>query len=275
MSAASAAQPQSSPLAAAVFGDRTLAGGRIWAWVLASSLALHLAMGLGMAWLRAAERAPLAAEPIEIAWEPLAPPPPPPEPPRPVEEPQPATPRPAVAAKAVRVKAKAPAAAPKSPARAGQIVAHSEPAAAEDAPPADAFATGEGERYAGGFTSSSGQSEAPVLTAPDPEPAAPAVDVALLTRGFLQRVREEIARRHRYPLAALRMAAQGAVTVGFCIEADGSFSGVSVRRSSGFRILDEAALEEVRGSSGRQARPVELGSLVLKTELVLRFELNG
>jgi len=59
-------------------------------------------------------------------------------------------------------------------------------------------------------------------------------------------IRARIEEKKRYPLAARHMGMQGVTTVRFVITSSGELVGVEVVRSSGSRVLDEAALKAVR-----------------------------
>jgi protein TonB len=60
------------------------------------------------------------------------------------------------------------------------------------------------------------------------------------------KVRAKLARAKRYPSSARRERAQGSVVVRFVVSANGGVSGVSIARSSGFAVLDEAAMDAVQ-----------------------------
>jgi protein TonB len=116
----------------------------------------------------------------------------------------------------------------------------------------------------------------PVEPRPKPAPPpVPKVDRVKLARQFLQRVRNAIAGAKRYPFRAQRMGISGSVAVSLVIQPNCQFSGVRVRRSSGYDVLDQAAVATVRRLSGRLARPAELGGLPLRTSIVLRYALDG
>jgi len=122
------------------------------------------------------------------------------------------------------------------------------------------------------------------VAAPEPEPAPevplpppptkPKVDRVKLTRAFLARVRGAMAARKTYPFSAERMGIAGAVSVSFIIQPSGSFSSISIRRSSGHTVLDDAALQTVRSLSGQFPRPEEIGDVPLRTSVVLRYALD-
>ena len=88
-------------------------------------------------------------------------------------------------------------------------------------------------------------------------------------------MRGALAARKTYPFSAERMGITGAVSVSFVIGPNGSFSGISVARSSGHSVLDSAALQTVRGLSGQIHRPEAIGDVPLRTSVILRYSLGG
>ncbi len=118
------------------------------------------------------------------------------------------------------------------------------------------------------------------VAAPEPDPAPvpspppkPKIDKVELARQFLTKLRGALGARKTYPFSAERMGITGAVSVAFVIEPNGTFSSVRIRRSSGHQVLDRAALQTVRGMSGQLPRPAGLGSVTLRTSVVLRYSL--
>jgi len=131
----------------------------------------------------------------------------------------------------------------------------------------------DGER-AGGF-----RLEADAAPPPPPPPAVappppPKVDLVGLTQEYLQTVRDELARRKIYPVAAQRLGLTGSVSLSFIVKPDGTFCEVRVKRSSGSELLDQAAMETVLALSGTLRRPALIGEHPLKTSVVLRYELG-
>ncbi len=59
-------------------------------------------------------------------------------------------------------------------------------------------------------------------------------------------IREALAPHFRYPTLAVRRSWQGVVTIGLRVEANGKLANLHVVHSSGFRLLDKAALRSVR-----------------------------
>ncbi|WP_349435291.1 energy transducer TonB [Pararhizobium sp. A13] len=62
------------------------------------------------------------------------------------------------------------------------------------------------------------------------------------------KVRSKVQRHFRYPKAADRAGIKGTVQVSFTILANGGVSNVRISKSSGSPVLDEAALDAVRGA---------------------------
>ncbi|CAN7416295.1 TonB family protein [Pararhizobium sp. LjRoot255] len=62
------------------------------------------------------------------------------------------------------------------------------------------------------------------------------------------KVRSKVQRHFRYPKAADRAGIQGTVQVSFTILANGGVSGARISKSSGSPVLDEAALNAIRGA---------------------------
>ncbi|MCR4266221.1 energy transducer TonB, partial [Nitratireductor sp. ZSWI3] len=69
----------------------------------------------------------------------------------------------------------------------------------------------------------------------------------------------KLRRSLRYPSAAKRERLRGEVQVRFTVARNGSVSGISVVRSSGSPVLDQAALETVRRAAPFPQIPSEAG----------------
>jgi len=67
-------------------------------------------------------------------------------------------------------------------------------------------------------------------------------DLATLTARFAGQLRDALAPYFVYPMLARRNGWQGQVRVGLRVEADGRLSHVRIAHSSGYRLLDSAAL---------------------------------
>lgn len=98
------------------------------------------------------------------------------------------------------------------------------------------------------------------------EPAARAAPAPLSDSEVTERVRAAAATHFYYPPLAQRRGWEGRVRVGLHISADGRLTGIRLLESSGYRVLDQAAvrsLERVAGLPGiddrlRSGRDIEL-----------------
>jgi protein TonB len=73
---------------------------------------------------------------------------------------------------------------------------------------------------------------------------------------------------------ARRRHEEGVVVVRFTIAADGGVGGVSVARSSGHSLLDQAALETVSRAGKFPPLPADVQKPHLKIEVPLSFRLE-
>ena len=91
--------------------------------------------------------------------------------------------------------------------------------------------------------------------------------------GYLAHVRRRIQESLQYPLAARRRGLKGTVHLEILIKPNGAISAVSVTSSSSHRLLDEAALEAVRGLAP-QPFPSGLMPRPLRVRLPVVFDLQ-
>ena len=121
--------------------------------------------------------------------------------------------------------------------------------------------------------------EAPSTPAPAPSsPSAPAPSVA--TQGEAPLVPPDVTAAYRanpppvYPLIARRRGMEGVVLLRVLVAADGRVTEVEIAEGSGFAVLDQSALEAVRGwhfrPASRGGRAVEA-----RVEVPIRFSLSG
>ena len=90
---------------------------------------------------------------------------------------------------------------------------------------------------------------------------------------YLAHVRRRIQESLQYPLAARRRGLRGTVHLEILIKPDGGISAVSVTSSSSHQVLDEAALEAVRGLAP-QPFPSGLMPRLLRVRLPVVFDLQ-
>jgi protein TonB len=107
------------------------------------------------------------------------------------------------------------------------------------------------------------------LATPGAAAVAPGVEYGAYLGGLRRRIQESL----QYPLAARRRGLGGTVVLEILIGADGAIGAVSLVGSSSHRVLDEAALEAVRGV-GPAPFPPDLAARPLRVRLPVVFELR-
>jgi periplasmic protein TonB len=153
---------------------------------------------------------------------------------------------------------------------------------AGDGPVAPA-ANGAGTTAPGGVPGGAGDGALPAPklppAAPTPHPAAPkpepAVDVKAVLAAYASGLKSSIIRHKAYPAVAERLGHEGAVKIGFTVDASGSLDAVTVKSSSGYDELDSAALDAVRAAAPFDPIPVETGKARLNLSITLKFNLNS
>ncbi len=110
--------------------------------------------------------------------------------------------------------------------------------------------------------------------APQPAPAQPQVDAQALLTQYAAGVKAAILAQKFYPPAAERLGQSGSVKVSFSLDAGGGLAGVSVKSSSGFDELDNAALDAVRRAAPFPAIPTETGRNEMNLSITLTYMLN-
>jgi len=161
-----------------------------------------------------------------------------------------------------------------APARAGNVGAGGRGGAAFDAPPGVGLGLGPSAMAGSGSGLGAGRAGAGgsgrgTLAAALPAPASPATEYG----GYLAEVRRRIQEALRYPLAARRRGLAGTVQLEILIRADGEIGGVALAGSSSHRLLDDAALEAVRGL-GPVPFPAGVAPRPLRVRLPVVFELE-
>ena len=113
---------------------------------------------------------------------------------------------------------------------------------------------------------------------PPPEPEKPQVesveqDADLKQKGVETSAEQLRAFQPRYPRLSRRRGEEGHVTITLTVLADGSADNITVSRSSGYPLLDKAALGAVRKSrykpATKKGRPVES---TIEQEFIFRLE---
>ena len=110
--------------------------------------------------------------------------------------------------------------------------------------------------------------EAPSTKPASPQEIAPKQDNSqLLLSQYLTTVKNKIQKQQRYPPAARRRRLQGTVEVSFQWDSSGKLISHSIKRSSGQKILDGAAIQMIKRSSPLPPIPP-----VLKRQLISASE---
>jgi len=254
-------------------------GGRPWGVPLLFSLGIHL-LGLCLAGvlfdLEVHLPQPPAPIKVGLVFKPRPAPPPPPTaaptvapalakpPPEPVPQPRLAPPKPAP------VQVKKP---PPPPARKPEPARVTTPDKTTPATPATTFPDSESLP----ITVAASTSPAPPAeeaSTPRPRDAAPPpLTERPAYRHYLGEVHLEIDRHKRYPLMARRGGQQGVALVDFQLDEQGRLCRCVLATSSGFRLLDQAALKAVRAAAPFSALPEGLGGR-LELRVPIRFELH-
>lgn len=211
-----------------------LSGGRLARRDWLVSMALHGALLGGAFWLAAVPASPVQRLDVALRWAA-----PEPEPAPPQVEPVPVVPQPQPAPKVrpaepPRPKAQAPSPEPQAPAE----VFDSAPLQSAPAVPLPS----------GPQATAAPEAVAPARPAP-PAPAsavaAPADDQSY--QQWRSRLEQALQQGKRYPASARRMGQTGTVVVHLRVGADGSLLHCMLHHSSGFKVLDHAAEQLVRG----------------------------
>jgi protein TonB len=240
-------------------------GRRLFAWAMAGSLALHLALLSILPLLQDAQRAQPMSAPLTAR---LAKPKPPPEPAPPKTEPPPqaaARPRPAPVAKAEPRPVPVPA-----------------PQAPVPTPPARMLSVEPAKQAAEPVHVVPATPAAPVAAPaarPEPAPAAqPGASAGGPDPGTVARYRLELmdlARRYKkYPRIAQDNNWEGRVELRIAIGETGAVSSLTVKKSAGHAVLDDEAQAMIRTASARAAVPPALRGKAFALEIPVDFFLK-
>ncbi|MFO7735319.1 MAG: TonB family protein [bacterium] len=99
------------------------------------------------------------------------------------------------------------------------------------------------------------------------------VDVIAEIKKYIKNIREKTAKEKIYPVFAQRHGITGKVKVTFYVASDGGFEKITVEKSSGNEILDNAAVETLKKLDGKVERPEKTGEKKIKTSLTLSYKL--
>ncbi len=95
-----------------------------------------------------------------------------------------------------------------------------------------------------------------------------------IMKEYASKVSAIVARNKRYPRWAREEGFEGAALLTFSIISNGSASEARVTRSSGFKVLDDAAVETVRGCGAFPPLPPELEMNTVSISVSIVYELD-
>jgi len=235
-------------------------GRRLFAWAMAGSLALHVALLLVLPLLQDAQRARPSASPLTAR---LAKPKPPPEPAPPKTEPAPQVAAPLRPARVVKAEPR-PAPASTPPPRMLRI----EPAKPVAEPAYVVPAT-----PAAPVLAPASAARAEPAPAAQPGAAAGGPDPGTVARYRLELM--DLARRYKkYPRIAQDNNWEGRVELRIAIGETGAMSSLTVKRSAGHAVLDDEAQAMIRTASSKAAIPPALRGKAFALEIPVDFFLK-
>lgn len=186
--------------------------------------------------------------------------------------------------------AQANAGPPGSPADAGEVVAGN---GSGGEPVYSGHGTGggvgpgseDGSGPASGTDTGTGTGTAPSYVPPAPAPPPPTpkpvpklepeIDVKALLGSYASGIKSAIVRRKQYPAVAERLGHEGSVKVSFTVDASGSLDSATIKSSSGYDELDDAALEAVRSAAPFDPIPEDAQKEQLSLSITLNFNLGS
>ena len=92
--------------------------------------------------------------------------------------------------------------------------------------------------------------------------------------GWYALIFADLARKKRYPREARQAGQEGTPTVRFTVDRRGRVSNVSITRSSGHDLLDDATIELIRRASPLPAMPRGMGRDNVTMSLPIEYELD-
>lgn len=99
-------------------------------------------------------------------------------------------------------------------------------------------------------------------------------DMSDLRGLFTGKVRQKIARAKYYPGIARRRGMEGQPVIAFTLNKWGRLTGVQLAQSSGYQLLDQAALEAVQKAEPYPEIPAELNTDTFQFKLPISFILK-
>ena len=95
-----------------------------------------------------------------------------------------------------------------------------------------------------------------------------------LLKAYLANVRLQIERHKEYPFWARRYGIEGKVIVAFSLKRNGQLEGLKIEKSSGYSLLDEAALKTIKRTAPFPAFPSGLNKNMITLQIPIYFHLE-
>ena len=105
-------------------------------------------------------------------------------------------------------------------------------------------------------------------------PQTPTVDTKKIQNAYLAYVHQSAERLKTYPKNAKRLNQEGVAYVHFVILADGTIIDISLNKSSGFGMLDEAAVKIITSLAKLKPIPKELNKEKYDIVLPIDYSLD-
>ena len=164
--------------------------------------------------------------------------------------------------------------AKKAPAQ--RIMARSDKAATAPAPSSDLSKAGQEAVSDAPPPKTAAAAGTPVETVPAPAPVVvPTVDTTKLLKTYLRRVGRAVRKDFKYPRAAIRAGMEGRAVVSITIDAEGRVINAKLSRSSGYTILDQAAVEAARSIAKVPKAPEALEWSQRRVKIPFKFQLRS
>lgn len=91
---------------------------------------------------------------------------------------------------------------------------------------------------------------------------------------YLDRVRRRLREFERYPDAALKQKQEGTVTLAITVARDGTVLAATVAHSSGFPLIDQAAVQMAHDASPLPPFPANYTRQEGKIDIPVRYEIG-
>ncbi len=94
-------------------------------------------------------------------------------------------------------------------------------------------------------------------------------------KNYLNTIRRRIEARKNYPFMARRMGIEGRVITEFTIDKNGGLLGLKIKRTSGYTILDQAAINAIKDAAPFPPLPHNISKVKITIILPIWFQLSS